>query len=92
MKRIAAATLMLFCVAGPVPASERTSTFIIENMTCALCPFTVETAMRRVDGVKDVVINFESKTATVMFEDSQTNIGAIAEASLNAGYPATVEK
>lgn len=92
MNRIAAATLILFQMAGPVLASEKTSTFAIENMTCAVCPITVEKAMRGVEGVKDVSINFEAKTATVMFEDSQTNTGAIAEASFNAGYPATVEK
>ena len=61
-------------------------------MTCALCPLTVEKAMRGVDGVKGVTVNFESKTATVVFEDSQTNIGVIAQASFNAGYPAKVEK
>lgn len=92
MNRIAAATLILFQVAGPVLASERTTTFTVENMTCALCPLTVEKAMRGVDGVKDVTVNFAAKNATVVFEDSHTNTGAIAEASLNAGYPATPEK
>ena len=92
MNRIAATTLILFQLAGPVLASEREAVLTIENMTCALCPFTVEKAMRGVGGVKKVTVNFESKTATVVFEDSQTNTAAIAEASLNAGYPATVEK
>jgi periplasmic mercuric ion binding protein len=92
MNRIAAVTLMLFQLAGPVLASERVTVFAIENMTCALCPFTVEKAMRGVDGVKDVTVNFESKTATVEFEDSETDTGAIAEASLSAGYPAATEK
>ena len=89
MNRLAAATLILFQLASPVLASERTTIFAVQNMTCALCPFTVEKAMRGVDGVKDVTINFQAKTATVVFEDSQTNAGAIANASLNAGYPAS---
>ena len=92
MNRISLAAIILFELAGPVLASERTTTFAVENMTCALCPFTVEKAMRGVDGVKDVTVNFESKTATVVFEDSKTNTGVIAEASFNAGYPASVAK
>ena len=79
-------------MAGAVLAAERTTSFAIRNMTCALCPITVERAMRGVDGVKDVVISFQDKTALVKFEDSQTNPDAIANASLNAGYPATVTK
>lgn len=92
MNRISLAAIILFELAGPVLASERTTTFAVENMTCALCPFTVEKAMRGVDGVKDMTVNFESKTATVVFEDSKTNTGVIAEASFNAGYPASVAK
>lgn len=92
MHRIAAVSLMLIPLAGPVLASERVTVFAIENMTCALCPFTVEKAMRGVDGVKEVTVNFESKTATVVFEESKTDAGAIAKASLNAGYPAATEK
>ena len=92
MTRISLAAIILFQLAGPVLASERTTLFAVENMTCALCPVTVEKAMRGVDGVKDVTINFEAKTATVVFEDSQTNTGTIAKASLNAGYPASVAK
>ena len=92
MNRISLAAIILFELAGPVLASERTTTFAVENMTCALCPFTVEKAMRGVDGVKEVTVDFESKTVTVVFEDSKTNTGVIAEASFNAGYPASVAK
>lgn len=70
-------------------ATERTETFAIENMTCALCPITVKTAMEHVDGVKSVTVNFDAKTATVVFDPSITTAEAIARASTNAGYPAT---
>lgn len=67
----------------------QTVSFSIKNMTCALCPVTVKSAMAGVDGVKSVEINFDTKTATVVFDPSITTPAAIAAASTNAGYPAT---
>lgn len=72
--------------------TERRAVFAIENMTCALCPVTVKKAMEGVAGVKSVAIDFEAKTATVVFDPSQATITAIAAASTNAGYPAQATK
>jgi periplasmic mercuric ion binding protein len=69
-------------------ASVETRTFAIENMTCAMCPITVRKAMERVEGVRSVEVDFEAKTATVVFDPSVTNAETIAAASTNAGYPA----
>lgn len=88
MNRLSVAAVVFLQFASPGLASERSTVFVVENMTCALCPITVERAMRKVDGVRDVSIDFKARTATVVFEESRTNAGAIAEASLNAGYPA----
>ena len=68
-----------------------TKTFAIRNMTCALCPVTVKKAMQGVTGVKLVSIDFDAKTATVVFDPSVTDASAIAAAATNAGYPATVK-
>jgi mercuric ion binding protein len=70
-------------------AAVQTATFTIENMTCALCPVTVKSAMAGADGVTSVTINFEAKTAMVVFNPSITTLEAIAAASADAGYPAT---
>lgn len=72
-------------------AATQTATFAVENMTCALCPVTVKSAMQRVNGVKSVAIDFAAKTATVVFDPSVTSIEAIAAASTNAGYPAAIK-
>lgn len=68
--------------------TARTARLSIENMTCALCPVTVKSAMAGVKGVKSVEINFDAKTALVVFDPSVTTPEAIATASTNAGYPA----
>lgn len=81
---------------SPAPAAteqaaavaERRATFAIQNMTCALCPVTVRRAMESVDGVKSVSVDFEAKSAAVVFDPSRTSVTAIAAASTNAGYPA----
>ena len=75
--------------AGATTAESQSATFAIENMTCALCPVTVRKAMESVSGVKSVSVNFENKTATVLFDPAVTDRAAIAAASTNAGHPAT---
>jgi len=69
-------------------AQEEIVTFAVENMTCATCPITVRTAMRRVEGVQSVDVDFDAKTATVTFDPSVTTPEQIGAASANAGYPA----
>lgn len=71
-------------------ATQKTVTFTIEKMTCAMCPITVRKAMEKVAGVLSVETDYDSRTATVTFDPSKANIDAIAAASINAGYPATV--
>lgn len=69
-------------------AGERMVTFAVDNMTCAACPYIVKSSMAGVQGVAKVAVSFQTKTATVTFDDAKTNPDAIAAASLNAGYPA----
>jgi len=71
-----------------VTVKELTQTFAIENMYCALCPVTVRKAMEGVAGVKSVKVDFEAKTAAVVYNPSAATVAAIAAASTNVGYPA----
>ncbi|WP_127524489.1 cation transporter [Mesorhizobium sp. Z1-4] len=71
--------------------TERTTIFDVPDMTCALCPVTVRTAMEGVEGVRQVEIDFDARTATVVFDPSVTTAEAIIAASANAGYPAEVK-
>jgi|GEM_PF-207148 len=73
-----------------VPISSHTASFYIEGMTCALCPVTVSKAIRSVDGVSDVSIDYEAKTAIVAFSPELTTIEIIGAASIESGYPAVL--
>lgn len=74
--------------AAQAQAGEQTTVFSIEKMTCAACPITVKKAMERVDGVRSVKVDFDAKTATVVFDPSTATPDQIGAASTNAGYPA----
>jgi mercuric ion binding protein len=86
----AVAPITIIPAAAQTVATEKTVVFVIDNMTCALCPVTVKSAMESVEGVHSVEVDFEARSATVIFDTAETNAAAVATASTNAGYPARV--
>ena len=95
MNRIAFLMLFLFASSFTVgdtnadSEKEIQATFHVDKMTCATCPITVRKAMQRVDGVKEVSVDLDSKTATVIYDSSFTDAEKIAASSTNVGFPAT---
>jgi len=81
--------ISLAFLAQPALAAERSATFSIANMSCALCPITVKSAISHVPGVVGVEVDADSARAIVRYEDTQATAAVIAAASTNAGYPAT---
>jgi mercuric ion binding protein len=77
-----------FAHAAATEASLQTATLSVENMTCASCPITVRLAMESVEGVRSAEVDFQTGSATVVFDPALTDPEAIAAASTNAGYPA----
>ena len=82
-------SLAMLVVPSLVMAAEMTVTLAIQNMTCATCPITVRTAIKAVAGAKDVNVDFGKSIAIVVFDDALTNVGMLARASTDAGFPAT---
>jgi mercuric ion binding protein len=68
--------------------AERRATFVVPDMTCSLCPVTVEIAMGQVAGVKSVTTELSTKLAIVVFDDARASAEQLSLASANAGYPA----
>jgi mercuric ion binding protein len=78
---------------GSAQAADQTVTLAVENMTCASCPYIVRTAIASVPGVAKVNVSYETGTVVVTFDDAKTTTQAIAQSSIDAGYPARpVEK
>lgn len=69
--------------------AEQTVKFSIENMTCKMCDITVRKSMEKVNGVVIATVDYGSKTVTVVFDPSKTDVKTIGMASANAGYKAT---
>jgi periplasmic mercuric ion binding protein len=62
----------------------------MQNMTCAMCEFTIKKALQGVDGVEEANVDYDTKTAKVTFNPQKTSVDALIKASTDAGYPATV--
>lgn len=85
------ATPMAFAQSATAAATLTQVSFDVPDMTCALCPVTVKAAMSKVEGVQSVEVDFDARSATVIFDPALTDAAAIAEASAQAGYPANVK-
>ena len=59
------------------------------GMTCTGCENTIKTKVKKINGVKEVMADFNTNTVKATYYDGTTNIDAIKEAITKAGY--TVE-
>ena len=71
-------------------AAEKTIKLSVPGMTCASCPFIVEGAIDKLDGISSVKATVEDLSATVTFDDSLTNLDEITQATTDAGYPSSL--
>ncbi len=72
---------------SPSWADEQTVTLAVDNLFCATCPYIVQQVLTRVPGVREVEVSYETKAAVVTFEDTETDIAALAEATARIGFP-----
>ena len=73
-------------------AKPQIVTLNLPTMNCAMCPITVKKALNKVEGVTEAEVSYEHKQAVVTFEDTQTSIKKLIDATTNAGYPSTIAK
>lgn len=93
---LAAILLSLSFQSSQAQASEDATTeevtLAVENMTCSLCPYTVRKSLQQVEGVVDAQIDFDNKTATVVYDPQKTGVEALTQATTHAGYPSTLKE
>lgn len=65
-----------------------TITLNAPDISCGHCVATVESAVGKVDGVKTVTADANSRDVSVTYDASQTDVSAITAALEEAGYPA----
>jgi len=73
-------------------AEQQTVVLDVPTMNCITCPITVKKSLQNVEGVSEAEVVFDTKLATVTFDDQKTNVKALMEATTNAGYPSVLKK
>lgn len=68
----------------------QTVTLDVPGMTCSFCPITIRKALSKVDGVIEAEAEYETKTATVTFDPSKTNVDTLIKTTAEAGYISTL--
>jgi mercuric ion binding protein len=76
----------LIVAADPI----NTVTLEVQGMTCAACPITVKTALKRVSGVSDVKVDYKTGIAEVNYDPNKTSPDELAKAITSVGFPTSV--
>lgn len=71
---------------------ETKKTFAIKGMHCASCVRVLEKELKKVDGVKDAVVNLATEKATVSFDSEKTDDKALSSAVAGVGYKAMLNE
>ena len=74
-------------VLGLLFSGESRATYHVDGMMCAMnCPKKVNESLNGLDGVKSFKVDFESKTATVVYDDEKIDADKIARTIAKGTY------
>ena len=66
--------------------SKKNITLPVEGMSCAACAVTIEKALGKVEGVRDVSVNYAAEQATVAYDENTTPFTNLVQSIKSAGY------
>ncbi len=72
-------------------ADQKTVTLQVAGMSCITCPYQVQSALKRVNGVVSASASLATKEAIVTFDDALTDIENLTQATANAGFPSRLK-
>lgn len=84
--------VLAMSLSSTAEAAMRTATLNVSGMTCVTCPLTINTALKKVPGVRKVAVSYKTKQAVVTFDDAKTNLKTLRKATAEVGFPSTVSK
>ncbi|HET8608253.1 MAG TPA: mercury resistance system periplasmic binding protein MerP [Burkholderiales bacterium] len=87
MKKLLLTCALAMMLVPSVRAASKTVTLSIPSMNCPACPITVKKALTKVPGVSKAKVDFDTREASVTFDDTRTTVGALMQATKQAGYP-----
>jgi periplasmic mercuric ion binding protein len=74
----------------PVSAATTQTSLSIEGMTCASCETSIKIALSKLDGVSEVTVDYDTKSATVQHDPNLTSAQTLADSVTGLGYTTTV--
>ncbi len=80
---------MLVLGAGAASAEPREIVLAVANMSCPACPYIIERSLKELDGVREVDVSYEAKSARVIYEDSMVSVEDLQAATAALGFPST---
>ncbi len=63
-------------------------TLKVDGMTCKMCPLTIKTALKKLDGVVDAEVSYKDKEVKVVYEEGEVTVDEIVKTIENAGFKA----
>ena len=78
--------VVLGLASGVAVAKEADVQMKVPAMDCAACTVVIKKALTQTKGVKNVDLNVEKRTATVIYEDKQVTQAEIQKTIENAGF------
>ena len=85
--------IFLLFYAGFLLAAETTATYKVEGMMCGVtCPKAVKKSLKGVNGIKICTVDFDSKTATVTYDDEIIDSKKIANTITKGTYFKVTDK
>ncbi len=76
--------------AAPTQENIRTAKLKVDGMWCSGCAYVVKQALMRTPGVHSVTVSMLTRTATVTYDPTQTEVEALVAATTDYGYPSKV--
>ncbi len=70
-------------------SANATQQLQLTGMSCAACASAIEKSLQAVPGVNVAAVNFAAEQATVQYDPRQTEVAALQQAVIAAGYGAT---
>ncbi|MBY0517530.1 MAG: cation transporter [Bacteriovoracaceae bacterium] len=89
MKKILHIFLFLISLNFAYAGAGKQACFKINGMSCATCSITTKAAIKKLAGIKEVLVSFEEKSAVVDYDSSLVSSKEIKSKIDSVGYEAS---
>ena len=67
-------------------------TLAVAGMNCPVCPITVRKALEQVEGIHKIIVEYETRTVVIEYDDTKVELPTLMQATTVAGFPSTVNE